>query len=557
MDRSKVEATTNAGSAALGRSVVLLLPVALYLAGVNAYALPDTFDNIVYLAGAKALVDTGAFTFGGWYVWDWPPGLSVVLGGVRLLGFDSIVAAKLVVVASVAFAIFSSRTILARGGWKAPVAASVIFALAPYAFLQGTRVMSDWPYLAASFAFFLALGELRERRTLALAVLVGLLLGASALVRHVGAILGIALVAQAWLVTRGSAPLARIRNAWPELLASALGGGLFVAWKLHLLPYVRAGAAWSEYQQGSGFLFHPDVLHWARLFLDVLFHGASLGSKAHLPALLIGAVALVVTAIVLLGLVDQARARGLTPELAYIAANLVLVLCLEWKWSRYLLPVAPFLVSAGCRGVAFLAERFAPAPSRGKLRSLAVPALVAWALGLAALDGVVLVRGNGSTHGALSPLLSHSAAEFYRGEWRDVEGACAIVRGDGVRADPRRGAVLWLGRDDLKYPAFWCERPVVQGKAVQGKAIPADGTFWTKACELAPPYIPGTGLALDGADGRAMPLLTERRGGHSTAPGCGSIDFVVRDPRVPLPAGGPALAPLGRSGALEVSALSR
>ncbi|MCA9582877.1 MAG: hypothetical protein KC416_13855, partial [Myxococcales bacterium] len=125
---------------------ILTIPVAVYGLGINPYVLPDTFDNLVYLHGARALVDTGRFTFGGWVVWDWPPGFSTLLAMPLVLGWDSVVAAKVVVVALVAAGVGLGYRLLEVEGHERPAFTCALAALAPYAVLQGTRVMSDWPF---------------------------------------------------------------------------------------------------------------------------------------------------------------------------------------------------------------------------------------------------------------------------------------------------------------------------------------------------------------------------------------------------------------------------
>ena len=52
---------------------LLLAVLALYAAALNPYFLPETYDNIVYYFGAKALSEGAGFTFQGTPIERWPP----------------------------------------------------------------------------------------------------------------------------------------------------------------------------------------------------------------------------------------------------------------------------------------------------------------------------------------------------------------------------------------------------------------------------------------------------------------------------------------------------
>ncbi|MCA9602379.1 MAG: hypothetical protein KC417_10160, partial [Myxococcales bacterium] len=524
---------------------LLFVPPVLYAAAITNYVLPDTFDNLIYLNGARAIHDTGEFTFGGWFVWDWPPGFAFLLSLAAGVGFGSVAAAKVVVCCLVSLAVAAAYRLLERGEWRHPLASAVIAALAPYAFLQGTRVMADWPYVAIAMAFLLVLGALDgKRRGVGLAVLAGALLAASALVRHVGVVLGAAVVAQAWTRFRARGSLAWWRAPALEVLVAALGGGSFLAPKLRILPAVRAGAAWSEYQEGTGFLFHPDLVAWARLVLDVLSHGTSLAARAPVPSPVVSVAALAVSSFMVAGLIAKFRRSGATPVWTYTVANLVLILLLEWKWSRYLLPVAPFVVSAFLEGVELLSNRI---PAR--VRAFGPAALVVWGVMLFAMDTTLLVRGNGVTHRGLSAAVSDSPERFYLGEWNDLYRACAVVRDSN-----REGGVIVLDRADLKYVAHWCERPVIQGEPLR-----RGGDFWRRACGMRAPFAPGTGLALRTKAGRApepwpapSTLSPQPLGDVARCQG----SFVLSARNAPLPPGAPPAEAIATFGDLRLTTLS-
>jgi hypothetical protein len=479
----------------------------VYALALNPYLLPETYDNVLYYASGRAIAETGAYTFGGWSVWDWPPGFPAMLAVPAALGWDSVLADKLVVFLSVGLGAVLALALLRREGRPWAKFSVAVALLVPTTFLQGTRVMSDWPFAALGFLFLYLLDRLDRPRAAAWgwALVLGLLLGAATLTRHVGVCLGAALLVQAWNAQRRATGGLRGRLAalGPPTLVAALGAALFGGWRVLTLPYVEANAAWASYQSDLGFLDHLDPLAFARQVWDVTMHGtrvieALLGPGA---AWLASGLAVIATALVVYGGYRQIRSHGLRPSDAYVLATAALIATVEWKHARYLLPIAPFLASYLAWGTertfAWLQARRHAGARWWSVRG----AIALWLLGLIAMDAWLVFRGNQQTHGALTPLLSRSEAEFYRGEWHDLERASAHIR-----ASEADGAVLVVGRDELKYPAFFTRRPIAR--------VPADADpqrLETAAlCALAPPYRPGEGLTIFGADGRALAPLWDR-----------------------------------------------
>jgi 4-amino-4-deoxy-L-arabinose transferase-like glycosyltransferase len=116
----------------------------------------------------------------------------------------------------------------------------LLFALLPTSVMAGTRIMAEWPYFMMSILFLLALGRLKKSRTLSAAVLCGLLLGAATLTKFVGVLLGFAILAQVIVRLRSARGERPLRSGWPECLAAAIGGGLFLLWKLRMQTHRRS-----------------------------------------------------------------------------------------------------------------------------------------------------------------------------------------------------------------------------------------------------------------------------------------------------------------------------
>jgi len=170
-----------------GRIITVLMLIALmYGFAINPYLLPNTYDNIVYYMGAKSLAESGAYVFNGYYVADWGPGFPLLLSIPMVLGMDSVVVAKLVVLASVLASVIFIYRCFQREKRTFPVVNCLIVGFLSTAFLMGTRLMSEWLFILVSMVFFELLYVLNTKRKYSIAIVVGLLLGFSSLVRWIG-----------------------------------------------------------------------------------------------------------------------------------------------------------------------------------------------------------------------------------------------------------------------------------------------------------------------------------------------------------------------------------
>lgn len=515
-------------------AITLVASFALYGLALNPYLLPDTYDNLMYLVGARSLAAHGAFTFGGFRIADWPPGLSALLAIPIALGLDTVVSAKLVVLGTVLLALWLSIRLLVREGRPHARLVTLAVAMLSTAFLIGVRLMSEWPYTAASLALLIGLHRLDAMRTpgrrFALAVGCGVLLGAAALTRYIGVTLGVAVVAQGLLAGRGQPLAGRVRAALPAVVVALVGGGITLAWRASVGADTQLGLSWVFYSNRQTSLFATaDVLGLASAVGDLLFRASRVAEILHLPRAFPPLVGLAASAVIGVGAWVRIRARGVQLSDPYVLATLAILLGIEWKHGRYLVPIAPFLLSDLLIGGRALL--YAVMPSRRHACDRAAIACGAlWVALSATSNGLVLARGNGHTHGGLLTLASPSAESFYRGEWRDLSLACAVVRGSD---DPR--SVLVLGRHDMLYPSVWCARPTL-------RLPPEIGAPTRHDLCAAPPYPTEHGYALE-------------RGGHPSPPlraippieappgGCATGWVLVEAPAT-LPAARPGLPPL-------------
>lgn len=142
-------------------------------------------------------------------IWsDQPPGYTVLLSAAFAVAGPSVAAARAVTLAFALGAMAAAAAIARRLGGDQPamLAAAAALALAPNAFWAARAAMIGLPALAvasAAMAAALAFAAAGRRRDLALA---GLLLGASAVIKPIGAVVVVPVGLAVWLRRRGAAP---------------------------------------------------------------------------------------------------------------------------------------------------------------------------------------------------------------------------------------------------------------------------------------------------------------------------------------------------------------
>ena len=167
--------------------LLLFIPILLYIISLNSYLSPVTFDNVIYLEGAKSLLNDGTYTYMGKVIRDWPPVMSLSIVLFSSLGLSPIIAAKVFVLISVLIGMWFSFKVLEQESFDFPILSYFIFIISPTAFLWGTREMTEWPYMAFSMVFLFLLGKMEKNRTsFYLSIFGGLLFALCILTRYAG-----------------------------------------------------------------------------------------------------------------------------------------------------------------------------------------------------------------------------------------------------------------------------------------------------------------------------------------------------------------------------------
>ena len=442
--------------------------VVAYALALNPYFIPGIYDDLLYHNAAASIARGDGFIYNGAFVFDWPPMFAWLLAGPHLVGIHSVLVSKLIVLVFVVLGLLAIFQALSREERPYPVLVCLLMAANPKSYQMGTRILSEWPFMTASFVFFALLARMRRERSPRLAIFVGLTLGAAALLRYAGVFLGAALIAEAVFALRAARGnvAAKARAIAPELIAAVTGGALFLLWMVHAyqqkassaVPVANANFSGSAYAS-----FHPravleaiaNVLFASNAFVHTL--GAS-GAGEWLAALLGLAILFALGArlasrraqasdwyvVVYLGFLCFYEAGGLAPL------------------SRYVFAVAPFLIAYVLEGAASLTRRWGKAGVDLWSRRSGKLAIVAW-LGLSvALDAVLLLHGNAEhTHKALAAFRTHDEGAFYDGYWRDLYNAC-----QAIQKVPRDGAVAQLDRKDLAYIIYFSKRPAARANDV-------------------------------------------------------------------------------------------
>ncbi len=437
--------------------VVLLLPLLLYVAALNPYFPPDNYDDLVYYSGAVSLASDLSFKEEGIHIVDWPPVLSALVAIPFALGLESLWTAKICILFAAAAGLIAGWSLYRREGRPAPLLTFVLFALLPISFMMGTRLMTEWPYFLIAALFLIALSRLRRTYDWQTGpiVLAGALLATATLTRFVGVLLSAAVVAQAiekLVATR------RWRSVLPELATAAIGATGFLLWKVKLHWQIQAGTASGTVYYTDGVT--PDMvgrfepLTLLSRITDLFLHSNALLAVQGWEGPLVSLICAVPGAIVMLGLATRLASKERSPTDSYVIALLALLACLGAdQQTRYLMPIAPFLIGYGFTGCMKLFNWVRPGerPHLGPVSRLGI---VAWMTVLIAGASHLLLIGNAKgTHGALCYLVSPTPERFYRGAWLDLYQAC-----QHVREHPTPGTLAVVGDDD-RYFARFANRP--------------------------------------------------------------------------------------------------
>jgi tetratricopeptide (TPR) repeat protein len=151
-----------------------------------------------------------------------PPGLPVLLIPLSWIAPFSVVGAKLIVLAFALAAIVLAMRLAARDGpaWGA-IAAGLAIATSPYSLLHATEIVSEFPYLAFSFAALLVMTRSADRPSRRDVIVAAFCLATLPFLRTIGLALVLAVVV--WIA------LDRRRRAfWPAPAAAIAASGLWM-----------------------------------------------------------------------------------------------------------------------------------------------------------------------------------------------------------------------------------------------------------------------------------------------------------------------------------------
>jgi tetratricopeptide (TPR) repeat protein len=403
-----------------------------------------------------------------------PPGLPVLLIPFAWIVPYSVVAAKLLILASALLAVVLVTRLAARDGppWGAIVAA-LMFVTSPYALLHATEVVTEFPYLAVSLAAILLVtrqGAAPSRRDVAV---LALLLSLLPFLRTIG----IALVAAVavWCVAD------RARRAW--LPAPAIAAVVTAAWMLrnHLAggptyfgaitaAFARSGAAGfaSRSFETAGF--------YASRFLDVLLPGVwpgrplyermTIGGTPDLAGLHGGGWVVALAVIGLAGWGLRARWRRDGALVAIYALLFVAVLAVyPPRHERLGWPLVPLVWALVPAGAAAAGRRLAP--RRGLLRAAAGLAIAA-AAGLSvwqSLASLATVRDNVAWSRGADSFYSDRIPPLYFADWQAAGRWLHENAPPGARVLTRHSDVFFTSgrpQDPIRFeelaPSVWRSR---------------------------------------------------------------------------------------------------
>lgn len=434
------------------KTFLLFFPFILYILALNPYLEPSTYDNIIYVQGAKSFALNGNYTYAGEYILDWPPMLSLFLAIPYFFGFTSLIAAKLFILACVGCGMWLSFIMLQQEEYEFPVFSYFLAMISPTVFIWGTRIMSEWPYLTLSLFFLYLLGKMEtNQRSLLYAFLTGIVFAACLLTRYVGITLLAAvgtIAIQRLLQQKQEEGYWKIKEILPELVVAITGIGIFtVCWFIPLLLLQHMKLASLHYYHSDTFT----VLRFSNL-LNIVGDFFLKINHLTISQPLLTIVLLAINMIVLIGIIHQVRSRGWKKTDSYVLAYLALLLVTSYSYTRYLVPLAPFLFSYLLSGLKVISQHYLF--FFWQKRPFFIALVILYFL---FYDALLLTVGNLHDYGGLNLWASPTPQQFYRYYWLEL-----YELGTLLKQDSRPGAVGLIEVPDTTYVNYFSGREAVQ-----------------------------------------------------------------------------------------------
>ena len=411
----------------------MLVVLVLYGLAFNPYVPPENGDDISYFHGALSIAAGEGFKEQGKWIIDWPPvQSSLVALAMRLTGIREYYIAKILNVFAVLVSLLLAHRLMVAECRIRPALSCFLIAIFPTSLVIGSAGQADFTYFAFSMIFFLLVAKLRQERSLLLAILCGVVLGIVSLTRWQGVLMGIGLAFQ-WIeigLKSGRASLlGRFAAVWQESLASVIGAGIFLVWKLWLQICHRHGtAAASNYDYHGSAIWHfPNPIELFVEILNLLTQYKNVAITLF-PSFLYPLLAIVwiFFGLTCWGGILRIQKYGWLATDAFFIAMVFLLSSYAYKESRYAIPLAPFFLDYFFRGLHDVHLRIIEAIRGGRPMADIQRKIFfgLWISGLLAFDSILLFYGDGESMGPACQLLLSDNRAYLRGYHCDLYDIC-------------------------------------------------------------------------------------------------------------------------------------
>lgn len=398
------------------RGLYFFLPLFLYLLALNPYITPDTYDNVVYYEGARSFLSSGEYKVNNAYIVSWPPGVSLLLMIPFSLGFESVIAAKFVMIVLGFFSLFFFLLLMEKEKRAYPLLSCFLFALNPYTLQAFSRILSEAPFLFWSTLCLLTLSHLRDRKTsLLYAIVLSLLLIIAILTRFIGVLLLVPLVIDGTKKARAMLGSERRKEILLCALPFVIGCITFLSWKLYVWKLDAAGSEMDVFYTTLNKFYFFNVQDTLNLIVDSMF-GTHL-VQGHIDLLWLSIPILLV---ILTGIYRYERLNSID---VYVLAMVVVISFYEWKIGRYFIYLLPFFYSYFFCG----AKVWCSFSESVRKHVVGVVGVLTSLLFIAMNIGLFLY-GNGKTYRGISFLTTRTAENYYIGYWNDIYRASTSIK---------------------------------------------------------------------------------------------------------------------------------
>lgn len=428
----------------------ILIPAILFALVLNPYMTPDLYDNLIYYIGAQNIPEYSIDLSKGLYLIGWPPVFAFLLAIPHQLGHLSPIVGKGIVMGLALFSISLFYRLFRLEKRFFPIISCFLVAISPTGVIIASKMLTEWPFTFFAVAFLLLLHHLnvsKHKWITAFAATFCLIL--AIMTRYIGVALLLPVAMSAIKNLKEKRSIFALKY---EFFIGVIASGAYLCWKYYVASEISAICSTDEvpcitFLVGLERFQYFSLTQLLYQICDLFFHihliiptSEDLSTKIFLYS---------IGGLITIGFLS--RPKKISD--AFVVGILVILSCYFYKITRYLLPVAPFLLSDLLLGCSICLNLL-----NGNRQILKIGTTL-WAIIFILLNSAYLLVGNMESYNGASFLVSSTPEKYYEGEWKDLYLANQFIKQHPL--DEKLG----IDSDHFQYDAyiwFFSEQPITR-----------------------------------------------------------------------------------------------